>query len=153
MNEMTNNKLEATSFLECVCLKLRKGARRTTNIYDAFLEPAGLRITQFGLLGHLELHAEPMSIGALADALDLDPTTLYRNLKPLEKKKLLKISANARDRRAKEISITSAGRNLLWQAAPLWKAAQDHLLETVGEKQTQALSKMLDLSLTRLNKS
>ena len=141
----------SVAFNSCLCLRFRKGARQTTKIYDEFLAPCGLRITQFGLLAHLEENGGPLAVAELAGALNMDPTTLNRNLKPLERRKLLRIRARVKDRRAKEIWLTAAGRKLLQEAAPLWKAAHDHVFAALGQSEAQMLSQMLDRSLQRLD--
>jgi DNA-binding MarR family transcriptional regulator len=151
-NEPTRPR-EATgvAFNNCICLRFRKGARQTTKIYDEFLVPSGLRITQFGLLAHLEENGGPLTVAALAGELNMDPTTLNRNLKPLERRKLLTTRENARDRRVKEIRLTPAGRKLLHEAAPLWKAAHDHVFAALGQTEAHILSRMLDRSLDCLD--
>jgi DNA-binding MarR family transcriptional regulator len=149
---MAPKKLKADDFARCICLRLRIGARQTTQIYDDFLAPAELRITQFGLLAHLEIRKAPLSVAELAGELSMDPTTLNRNLKPLEKRGLVRSAVSAQDRRAKEIILTPAGREVLWRAAPLWKAAHDHVQEVLGATMSQSLSSVLDRSIARLKK-
>src|SRR3546814_11719452 len=61
----------------CTCFKLRRAARRVTQLYDRQLQPAGLRITQFGLLARLR--AEPLQMAALAERMGMDRTTLTCN--------------------------------------------------------------------------
>jgi DNA-binding MarR family transcriptional regulator len=121
------------AFNSCLCLRFRKGARQTTKIYDEFLAPSGLRITQFGLLAHLEESGRPLAVLELAAELNMDPTTLNRNLKPLERRNLLRIKERKKDRRVREIWPTAAGRRLLREAAPLWKAAHDHVFAALGQ--------------------
>jgi DNA-binding MarR family transcriptional regulator len=134
-------------FRDCLCLRLRKGARQTTRIYDECLAPSGLRITQFGLLAHLAESEKPLAVAELAEALDLDPTTLNRNLKPLEQRKLLQVRSGASDRRIREIMLTAAGRSLLTRAAPYWRAAHDRVRAALGEDNADRLGDMLDQSL------
>ena len=38
----------------CTCLRLRKASRRVSQIYDQHLEPFGLTVTQYGVLGHID---------------------------------------------------------------------------------------------------
>src|SRR5919106_5809931 len=64
----------------CACRNLRRTARAVTQLYDQTLRPSGLRITQFTLLVAVAI-SEPVPITRLADALDLDRTTLARDLK------------------------------------------------------------------------
>src|SRR5437868_15546237 len=82
----------------CTCLRLRKAARRITQIYDGYVEPFGLTITQFGLLAHLRAHSG-IGIGELAEKLVMDPTTMTRNLRPLARKRLVLLEPAANDRR------------------------------------------------------
>src|SRR5260370_12142115 len=65
----------------CTCLRLRKAARRISQVYDGYVAPLGLTITQFGLLAHLRV-LDGIGVGALAEKLVMDPTTLTRNLRP-----------------------------------------------------------------------
>ncbi len=67
----------------CVCLALNKAARATSRRYDAALKPVGITSGQFTILSAL-LQDRPPALGALAEALGMDRTTLSRNLKPLE---------------------------------------------------------------------
>src|SRR3546814_20022664 len=67
----------------CTCFKLRRAARRVTQLYDRHLQPTGLRITQFGLLARLRV--EPLQMPALAERMGLYRTPLTRNLRPLER--------------------------------------------------------------------
>lgn len=145
---MTQN-VPISEIVGCTCLRLRKAARCATQIYDRCLEPAGLTITQFGLLAHL--HAlRGMSIGELAEALIMDPTTLTRNLRPLEKRGLVRIKASKDDRRRREVALTANGRAALDTAAPLWRQAQTQIAAALGREEVASLNQVLDRSLDRL---
>ena len=115
----------------CVCGSVRKAARAITKIYDDALRPAGLRITQLGILG-ATIRMEPVTISQLAEATMTDRTTLTRNLKLLERKKFIRIEAGA-DQREREIKITSRGREALTLAYPIWKETQDRVIKELGE--------------------
>jgi DNA-binding MarR family transcriptional regulator len=106
----------------CACLQARRRARMLTRAYDEILAPSGIKITQLGLLSCLL--EEPVLIGALADELDLDRTTLTRNLVPLEKQGLIAIVVG-KDARSRSVSITTNGKLALKRALPLWQKAQD----------------------------
>ncbi|OQW69714.1 MAG: hypothetical protein BVN33_18015 [Proteobacteria bacterium ST_bin13] len=142
--------VDGVAFHDCLCLKLRMSARQVTAIYDEYLSPAGLRITQFGLLAHLVEQAGSMGVAELAAALRMDPTTLNRNLKPLEREGLLRVAQAQNDRRAKAISLTAAGADLLGRAAPLWKAAHERVTQTLGSKTAVDLAVNLDRGLESL---
>ncbi|URN84259.1 MarR family winged helix-turn-helix transcriptional regulator [Acetobacterium wieringae] len=67
----------------CSCLNMRRASLAMTEIYDHYLEPCHLSISQFSILKHID-GMEPVSVSELAAAIRLDRTTLVRNLKPLE---------------------------------------------------------------------
>jgi DNA-binding MarR family transcriptional regulator len=132
----------------CTAMRLRKAARRVTQIYDRHLEAAGLTITQFGVLASL-LSAERIAIGALAEQLLMDPTTLTRNLQPLHRQGLVVIEPDRRDRRVRWVSLSDAGRQAVDNARPAWRDAQNHVRKLIGEDETAALHDTLDYVLER----
>ena len=138
----------------CTGLRLRRAARRATQIYDRALVPAGVTVTQLGLLAYLygndAERGEGLSISALADKLGMDPTTLNRSLKPLEVAGLVSSAPAPLDRRIRMVAITASGRARLHQAAPLWRLAQDEVTQRIGHETTLALNGLLDLSAARL---
>jgi len=129
-------------------MRLRKAARRVTQIYDRHLEAAGLTITQFGVLASL-LSAGRMAIGPLAEQLLMDPTTLTRNLQPLQREGFVVIESDKRDRRVRWVSLSDAGRQALERARPAWREAQEHVRKLIGEEETAALHDTLDYVLER----
>jgi DNA-binding MarR family transcriptional regulator len=139
----------AQEIANCTCLRLRKTARRVTQIYDRMLAPADLTLAQFSLLA--QLYAEPgLSIGDLAEALVTDPTTLTRNLKLLVDRGLVRIAQDEDDRRRRVIGLTPAGKSQIPAAYPLWRKAQTHVAHLLGESETARLNMVLDRSLVRL---
>jgi DNA-binding MarR family transcriptional regulator len=116
----------------CTCGNLRTTARVTTQLYDEFLQPSGLLITQFKLLGALAAHGS-LALSPLADLLALDPTTLTRNLKPLERDRLVEISVGA-DRRTRMVRLTEQGQETLEKALPLWEEAQAWVISQIGQE-------------------
>lgn len=121
----------------CHCANLRRAARAVTRAYDAALAPSGLTVTQYSLLRAL-LRQQPATAGELGAALGLERTTLVRNLRPLADRGLLAETA-ARDRRAKPLALTPAGRDALDAAEPLWRAAQEQVAATLGQTALTAL--------------
>ena len=51
----------------------------------------------------------------------MDRTTLTANLKPLERRGLVVVRPDARDRRTRRLVLTDAGRDLLCRAVPIWR--------------------------------
>ena len=121
----------------CTNANLRKATRAVTQIYDAALQPAGLRATQFALLGALAKRGE-MPLTQLAEALVMDRTTLTRNLKPLVGKGLIQIGVGA-DQRVRSISLTEEGRHAVKEAAAYWRKAQSRLVKGLGQERWRSL--------------
>ena len=127
---------------DCNCFAVRSAARHVTQFYDQFLAPAGLRTTQFSILGKLR-RLGPVSINALAADMVMDRTTLGRNILPLERDALIKIQPSATDGRAKELLLTKAGEQRFQAALKTWSAAQARFEKTYGARRATDLRAML----------
>jgi len=106
----------------CLCDTLRMTARAVTQVYDDALRPLGLRVTQFSLLARAASMG-PVESWRLSEALGLDKTTFSRNLRPLERRKLITIEAGE-DRRTRLVQVTPAGEKLLKEASAYWRSVQ-----------------------------
>jgi DNA-binding MarR family transcriptional regulator len=109
----------------CLCLHVQRAARALARRFDDALRPVGLTQGQFSLLTSLN-RAEPPTMGAVANLLALDRTTLTANLKPLERRGLVKVTVDRNDRRSRRLVLTPAGRGVLAATAPIWKRAHAH---------------------------
>jgi DNA-binding MarR family transcriptional regulator len=106
----------------CLCLHVQRAARALARRFDEVFRPLGLTQGQFSLLTSLN-RPEPPSIGSVAALLAMDRTTLTANLKPLERRGLVKVAVDKEDKRGRRLIITGAGRALLSKAFPLWQQA------------------------------
>ena len=114
----------------CLCLHLQRAARAVARRFDAALRPLGLTNGQFSLLMSLN-REEPPTIGSVSALLAMDRTTLTANLKPLERRGLVKVTIDDADKRSRRVTLTPPGRVLLVAAVPVWKrthAAIEELL-------------------------
>jgi DNA-binding MarR family transcriptional regulator len=125
----------------CMGMRVRRAARVVANHYDKHLKPAGLKGTQFTLLNTVFMNPSA-NIGQLADILGLDRTTLNRNLKPLERKGLIR-SGSGKDPRTRTLKLTKEGTKTLQNALPHWLEAQSGVVE-IAEHRIKRL--MEDLS-------
>ncbi len=128
----------------CLCLHMQRAARALARRFDDALRPLGINQGQFSLLMSLN-RPDPPTIGRVSAFLAMDRTTLTANLKPLEKRGLLRVTVDEEDRRSRRLTLTDAGRHLLREALPIWKkthAAVDLLL---AEQKSETLRGMLDL--------
>jgi DNA-binding MarR family transcriptional regulator len=107
----------------CLCLHVQRAARALARRYDDALRPAQLTSGQFSLLMSLN-RPEPPSIGQVSTLLAMDRTTLTANLKPLQRRGLLKVMIDPIDRRSRRMRLTAAGKAALVAAMPLWNRAQ-----------------------------
>ena len=131
---------------QCTSFNLRKAMRAVSQYYDAIMQPAGLKGTQFSALAAIAAHG-PVPITRLAEGMVMDRTTLTRNLKPLEVAGLIRVEPGA-DRRARLVRITVAGRKALARALPLWERAQSGLIDRLGRKQWRELIDNLQAATT-----
>ena len=115
----------------CVANNLRMITRTIVQAYEDALRPSGITIAQFSTLGSLNEHG-PISMLNLAEAMDIDRTTLARNLKLLEKNGLVSVNPSEQDRRVKLIDLTDHGRRTLQEATPLWVSVQQHFVKGLG---------------------
>jgi DNA-binding MarR family transcriptional regulator len=106
----------------CICVNLRRAARAVSHVYDEALASSGIKITQFSLLRAVA-RMQPVAISVLAAELELDRTTLARNLRPLQRDRLVALG-DGRDQRVTEVRLTLAGRAAIARALPLWEQAQ-----------------------------
>jgi DNA-binding MarR family transcriptional regulator len=104
----------------CLCLHLQRAARAVARRFDAALRPLSLTNGQFSLLMSLN-RAEAPSIGSVSALLAMDRTTLTANLKPLERRGLVKVRIDDADKRTRRLKLTPAGRALLIAAVPIWR--------------------------------
>ncbi len=123
--------------VQCTNSNLRRTSRAVAQLYDEFLQPSGLLATQFMLLGAIAGNG-PIALTPLAEMLMLDPTTLARNLKPLQREGLVEISPGE-DRRTRMLRITVQGKEALAKAFPLWEEAQKWVIAQLGEDHWRAM--------------
>ena len=98
------------------------------------LEPSGLKITMFRVLRRLSEVDEP-TISELARIVDLDRSSLGRNLKVLERQNLVRLTGG-KDERSKVVRLTYKGSAALEKAMPLWAKAQARMKIVLGSNKT-----------------
>jgi DNA-binding MarR family transcriptional regulator len=108
----------------CLCLHVQRAARALARRFDEALRPVGLTSGQFSLMMALNRPVPP-AMGSVAALLAMDRTTLTAALKPLERRGLVTIARDARDKRSRLLALTPAGRTVLAEAVPIWQAVHD----------------------------
>ena len=133
----------------CTAARIRKVSRLVSHIFDQHLEPHGLTVTQFGVLGHIKAD-DGVDIGTLAERMVIDPTSLTRTIRPLERQGLIRLEPDPNDRRHRRLSLTETGRARLKDARAAWALGQGEIIARVGEDEAAALNTMLDRTIERL---
>lgn len=126
----------------CTNLKLRQLTRLVTRHYDHYTAAAGLKTTQYSLLSHVE-KLGPIRPGDLARSMQMDASTLTRNMQPLVAQGWLRIGAGE-DARSRLVEITDDGRAKRVEGQRAWKLAQLALNERLGVDRVAALHELLD---------
>jgi DNA-binding MarR family transcriptional regulator len=141
---------EIRELLGCTCLRLRRATRNVTQFYDHSLQPAGVTANQFGLLARLHAASlggsDGISIGVMAESIGMDPTTLNRNLKPLEAMDWVRVVPDSTDARVRKVRMTDEGQRTLLKALPFWRQAQARLRKSLGLQAVTDLNALLDRS-------
>ncbi|TRW17447.1 MarR family winged helix-turn-helix transcriptional regulator [Glacieibacterium frigidum] len=134
---------DAPTIDDCIALKVRRLARKVTQIYDDALAPHGLTVGQLGILAGLR-RSRGVGIAALAEQRSTDASTVSRLVRPLERAGLLSIEPDPEDRRAKLLRLTDAGAVRVRAAAPAWTAAQAQVGDLLGQSRLSALRFIVD---------
>lgn len=146
---MSNRKIlpfEATLQVrdQCLCLAVQRAARALARRFDDALREMDLTHGQFSLLMSLN-RPEPASIGEIAHFLAMDRTTLTANLKPLERRGLLKVVVDKGDRRSRRLTLTPSGHAILIDALPIWKKTHAGIDEMLADRKSDHLRQLLAL--------
>ena len=137
---MTADSKPGVRISPCNATALRKASRRLTQLYDAALEPTGLRSTQFAILVELaNWSTDSPTLAELADALATDRSSLGHNLRPLEREGFIVLREGAADRRQRYIALTAKGKGKCREGLRLWRVAQDRFEHVFGRSEAAAL--------------
>lgn len=133
----------------CTNLKLRQLDRMVTRHYDRYVAGAGLKNTQYALLSHV-VRLGPIRPGDLARRMQMDASTLTRNVQPLVALGWLKIDAGD-DARSRLVEATEAGHAKRAEGQRAWRAAQTALNERLGVQRVAVLHELLDACIECLD--
>ncbi|BBZ19872.1 MarR family winged helix-turn-helix transcriptional regulator [Mycolicibacterium gadium] len=133
-----------------VCFALAVTNRAVLAVYRPLLEPLGLTHPQYLVMlalwdNHKSNTDRPMSVKAIATALQLDSATLSPMLKRLEALGLITRTRSAVDERATDVGLTKAGIQLRRRALKIPQAVVERLGVGLDE-----LERLHDV-LTRVN--
>jgi len=119
---------------------LGRAARRTANVvtraYNKALGPLGIEVTQFTILCTVALE-KAQSASELADLVGVERSTLARNLDRLVAGGLVAVEKG--DGRKVLHRVTEAGSDMIAEALPLWRQAQDAILAKLPPEMDEAI--------------
>jgi DNA-binding MarR family transcriptional regulator len=126
----------------CLCLHVQRAARVVARRFDDALRPFELTNGQFSLMMSLN-RPQPAAMAAVASLLAVDRTTLTAALKPLERRGLVKVTADPEDRRSRVIMLTAQGMRLLARAVPIWQSTHEEVEALLPDGDPDRLRKNL----------
>jgi DNA-binding MarR family transcriptional regulator len=127
---------------QCNCFTVRKAARQISRLYDSYLQPSGLRITQFLILATLN-ERESASVNVLSERLDIERTAMGKMIGVLERDGLVAVRPSPEDGRIRIVELTPEGTRLFERAAPLWREAQREFSVRNGARNVEVLRRSL----------
>jgi DNA-binding MarR family transcriptional regulator len=135
----------------CTNFKLHQLGRRVARLYDVDVRALGLKGTQYSLLSHV-VRLGPIQPSALAARMQLDPSTLTRNLQPLVAQGWVEVVAG-NDARSRQVRATDTGRALREQAQRAWKRSQLALNTRLGTARVHQLHTLIDECMALLDEA
>src|SRR5215510_6612957 len=116
----------------CAAYQFRRTSRAVARLYDAAIAPSGLRSTQFAILTAIA-KLQPIAMSRVGEILVIEPATMTRSLKLLQKDGLVEIAPRG-VRRQRLLTLTSKAQKALVIAVPLWREAQTRFLASLGRE-------------------
>jgi len=126
----------------CTNFKLRQLTRLVSQHCETHFAETGLKTTQYSLLSHID-HLGPVQPSELARRMDLDVSTLSRNVQGLVAAGLVEL-AEGDDARSHRLQLSEAGRAKRQAMKGSWKRAQLSLNERLGDAKVAQLHALLD---------
>ena len=120
----------------CLSASLRRTERLVTRHYDSYLTDAGVTAVQLPMLATIAAAPEP-TFRLLTEQLDVDRSTLSRNLALLERMGYVSIGAPSGPKPG-PIGLTPKGREALRRAYERWKVAHADLMAGLDEETVSA---------------
>ncbi len=125
----------------CAAARVLRASRVVTKKYDDALKPVGLTVTQFSLLNAIS-YLKPDSFALIGKSLDIDRTTLSRNLSLLHKAGLVHLGEPGSNRK-REVLLTTRGAEKLEEAYPYWNEIQKEIEAIFSSDEYALLGQML----------
>ncbi len=132
---------------ECIAMRSRRLTRQITRLYDEAMRPHGIKTSQVNILvGVARLGTVLPRV--LAEALQLEPSTLSRNVSRMRVRGWL-IETTGEDARQRPLSLAPAGAKLLVELSPDWERAQHQAERWLGPEGKRLLDEASQRALQK----
>lgn len=121
----------------CLAHVIRRTDRVVTQLYNDYLAPLDLRITQFSVLRAIHMYGTTTA-SQVQETLVMEQATVSRALKPLIRDGYIQVGEGA-NKREKALSLTKQGEALYQKALGPWEEAQKTLRKIIGKGQDDTL--------------
>jgi DNA-binding MarR family transcriptional regulator len=128
---------------ECISVRLRLLNRAVTKIYDDAIRSHGIKVSQMNVLVFVAKRASGVSPGLVAQMLQMEKSTVSRNVERMSREGWLAVGPGGDDR-SQCLEATAKGRRLLEKAYPQWQQAQGKARDLLGEDGVHSVCQVAD---------
>lgn len=120
---------------------MRRATNAITDYYDQALQSLDITTSQFSLLINLN-RLEKATTTQLADYVNLERSTVVRNLKLLQSKGYV-IDLSKAGERNHCLVVSESGKDILHKGEPIWEQVQDNIKDFLGRENVDFFMEML----------
>ena len=135
---------------ECIAVRIRLLNRTVTNIFDQALRPLGVKVSQLNVLIVVAKRG-PTSPAEVARRLNMEKSTLSRNVERMRTRGWLKVSQGDTGRK-QILELGAAGRKLIEKSLPFWKKAQARTEALLGQAGARSIHRAADTVWAQLGR-
>lgn len=137
MKEISTPNFDSISPQACINAKIRRLHRMLNNIYQARINPFGLKGSMLSILFMIGKHST-INQKTIAEKLVLDQSTVSRDLKKLEANRWINIYKGD-DPRHSDLKISKEGYELLEKVSPVWEETHEKVHRLLGDYNIQQI--------------
>lgn len=127
---------------------IRRLHQISTHLFQQRLQEAGVDITPVQYATMDALHRNPgIEQAQVASLIAYDRATIGGVIDRLEQKNYVTRVTSARDRRAREVSLSETGLNLYLEIAPLVERLQGEILQKLDQTEQDTLTQLLQKAI------
>jgi len=124
----------------CLAVRIRLLNRTITKIFNEALRPLGVKVNQLNVLMVVAKH-EPISPGDVSRRLNMEKSTMSRNIDRMRTRGWLNVS-DGHSPRTQILKLSSAGRKMIERSLPFWEKAQAKTESMLGQQGARSIHRM-----------